>query len=51
MFVELMTCLVFVLQGWYSVCGVHDLFDVCLQGLYGGCGAHDLFDVCVTGAV
>ena len=31
-FVELMTCLMFVLQGLYSACGVHDLFDDCLQG-------------------
>ena len=28
MFVELTTCLIFVLQGWYSVYGAHDLFDV-----------------------
>ena len=30
MFVELMTCLMFVLQGLYSVCGAHYLFI--LQG-------------------
>ena len=29
MVVELMTCLMSVLQGLYSVCGAHDLFDVC----------------------
>ena len=32
-FVELMTCLPFVLQGLYSVCGAHDLFDVCVTGV------------------
>ena len=32
MFVELMTCLMFVLQGLNSVCGAHVLFDVCLTG-------------------
>ena len=29
MFVELMPCLMSVLQGLYSVCGAHALFDVC----------------------
>ena len=32
MFVELMTCLKFVLQWLYSVYGAHDLFDVCVGG-------------------
>ena len=32
MFVELMICLMFVLQGLYSVCEAHDLFDVCFTG-------------------
>ena len=30
MFVELMSCLMSVLQWLYSVCGAHDLFDVCV---------------------
>ena len=30
MFVELLTCFMFVLQGLYSVCGAPDLFDVCV---------------------
>ena len=30
MFVKLMTCLMFVLQGLYSVCGASVLFDVCV---------------------
>ena len=34
MFVELMTCLMFVLQGLYSVCGAHALLYVCF---YRGC--------------
>ena len=29
---ELMTCLMFVLQGLYSVCEAHDLSDVCVTG-------------------
>ena len=33
MFVELMTCLMSVLHGLYSVCGAHDLFDVCFIGV------------------
>ena len=33
MFVELMTCLMFVLQELYSVCGAYDLFDVCFTGV------------------
>ena len=32
MLVELMTCLLFVLQGLYSVCVAHDLIDVCVTG-------------------
>ena len=32
MFVELMTCLMSVLQGLYSVCGAPDLFHVCFTG-------------------
>ena len=33
MFVELLACLMFVLQGLYSVCGAHVLFDVCFTGV------------------
>ena len=33
MFVELMSCVMFVLQRLYSVCGAHDLFDVCFTGV------------------
>ena len=32
MFVELMTCLMFISQGLYSVCGAPVLFDVCFTG-------------------
>ena len=30
MFMKLMTCLMFVLQGLYSFHEAHDLFDVCV---------------------
>ena len=33
MFVELLTCFMFVLQGLYSVCGAPDLFGVCFTGV------------------
>ena len=33
MFVELMTCLMFVLHRLYSVCGAPVLFDVCFTGV------------------
>ena len=32
-FVELMTCLLLVLQGLYCVCVAHDLLDVCVTGV------------------
>ena len=32
MFVELMSCLMSVLHGFYSVCGAYDLCDVCFTG-------------------
>ena len=32
MFVELITCLMFVLQGLYSVRGAYNLFDVFFTG-------------------
>ena len=33
MFVELMSCVMFVLQGLNSVCGAPGLFDVCVTGV------------------
>ena len=33
MFVELLACLMFVLQGLNSVHEAHDLFDVCVTGV------------------
>ena len=33
MFVELLTCLMSVLQGLYSACGAYNLFDVCFTGV------------------